>query len=158
VIRPGRWEHLPSGALLTHPAAVNGIYVADASIGNELGAAAGLLERAPVRFEIEQGVCRAVRCSDHSLDRHLTDFMHREASLDRVGLAILGTNVGLHAATGEISSDQNLPGIHLGFGATHPELTGATWNARAQLTVAAGASDVDLDGVPIVRSGRLLVS
>ena len=157
VIRPGRWEHLPSGGLVTSPTAINGVYVADASVGTEIAASMGLLDGAPVRFEIEQGVCRSVRGGDRALDRHLSDFMRREPSLDRVGLVIFGANIGIHAATGEVSSDQNLPGIHLGFGATYPEQTGAAWNARAQMTVAAGASDVDLDSVPIVRSGRLLV-
>ncbi|WP_394851148.1 hypothetical protein [Pendulispora rubella] len=157
VLRPGRWEHLPSGSLVTSPSSVSGVFVADASIGTEAGANVGLLDKAPVRFEIDQGLCRAVRCDDRSLDRHLMDFMRREASLDRVGLAILGTNIGIHAATGEVTSDQNLPGIHLGFGATYPEHTGATWSGRAQITAAASTSDVDLDGVPLVRSGRLLV-
>ncbi|WP_394825153.1 hypothetical protein [Pendulispora albinea] len=157
VIRPGRWEHLPSGGLVTSPTSIQGVYVADASVGTELGASLGSLERSAVRFEIEQGVCRAVRGGDRSLDRHLMDFMRREPSLDRVGLVIFGANIGIHAATGEVSSDQNLPGIHLGFGATYPEQTGAVWNARTQITVTSSTSDVDLDGVPVVRSGRLLL-
>jgi len=111
----------------------------------------------PVRFEIEQGVCREVRCDDRALARELMDFMRRETSLARLGLVMIGTNIGIHAATGEVTSDKNLPGVHLGFGATYPEQTGATWSARAQITAATSTSDVDLDGAPIVRSGRLLV-
>jgi aminopeptidase len=49
VVRRGRWEDLPSGQLITAPADVNGIFVADASLGGFMGASAGLLDRHPVR-------------------------------------------------------------------------------------------------------------
>jgi aminopeptidase len=157
VIRPGRWENLPSGELVTSPASVTGTYVADASVGTQLGATFGLLEKTPVRFEIEQSHCRSVRAPDMTLERHILEFMRREHNLDRVGLVILGTNVGIHAPTGEVFCDQNRPGLHLAFGSTFPEQTGATWTTRAQILVTAANANVDLDGMPLVRSGRCIV-
>jgi aminopeptidase len=157
-IRPGRWENLPTGALVTAVGDASGVFVADASLGAEIGASAGTLERTPVRFEIEGGVCKHVKCTDLALKRSIEDLLHREHDLDRVGLVILGTNIGIVRATGEICCDQNMPGLHIGFGATFPEFTGASWSSRGQLLATSSSGDVDLDGTPILRSGRYIVS
>lgn len=156
-IRPGRWENLPFGALATAVESANGVFVADASIGGEVGSTAGILERTPVRFEIENGVCKSVRCNDLSIQRSVEEVLRRERDLDRVGLVILGTNIGIGRPTGEIVCDQNIPGLHLGFGATFPESTGASWTSRGQLVATSASGDVDLDGTPLLRSGRYMV-
>jgi leucyl aminopeptidase (aminopeptidase T) len=158
VIRPGRAESLPAGELVTTPADVHGTFVADASVGGEAGAAAGLLEKAPVRFEIEAGVCKTVRSPDRGLQRSIEEFLRREHNLDRVGLVILGTNVGIVRAVGEAVCDQNVPGLHLAFGCPISDQTGASWSTRTQLTVTGASADVDLDGVPLLRSGRYIVT
>jgi aminopeptidase len=158
VIRPGRWENLPSGKLTTCPALVRGVFVADASIGGHFGEAAGLLERAPVRVEIDGGACRRVTCSDRALQREIESFLAREHNLTRVGSITLGTNVGILEPTGELIADQNLPGLHLSFGSSVPDQTGATWSTRAQLPMTCALSDVDLDGMSLLRSGRYMVT
>ena len=158
VVRPGRWENLPSGKLTTSPADVRGVFVADASVGEHFGAAAGLLARAPVRVEIEGSVCRAVRCPDRGLQREIEVHLKREHNGDRVGCVTIGTNVGLLHATGEAICDLNLPGFHIAFGTTLPEQTGAQWTSRQQLALVGAATDIDLDGVPLLRSGRFLIS
>jgi len=157
IIRPGRWENLPSGELFTCPADVNGVFVADASIGSPVGAAAGVLARNPIRLEIKGGVCRSVSCNDRILAGGVESALHSERNAERVGMVILGTNVGIRDPTGEVICDQNMPGLHLGFGATFPDQTGATWDAPTQMAVTATAGDVDLDGGPLLRNGRYLV-
>lgn len=157
IVRPGRWENLPSGELYTCPAEVNGVFVADASAGGPAGAAAGVLARTPVRVEIKASTCRSMQCADRALAQALSADIHAERNGDRVGMVVLGTNVGMHEATGEIIADQNMPGLHLGFGATFADQTGASWDAPTQLLLAATGADVDLDGVPLLRSGRYLV-
>ena len=157
IIRPGRWENLPSGELFTCPADVSGVFVADASMGSSVGAAAGVLSRNPLRFEIKGGVCRGVQCSDRILTSAVETALRSERNADRVGMVIIGTNVGIRDATGEVICDQNLPGVHIGFGATFPDQTGATWDAPTQLLATATGEDVDLDGAPLLRSGRYLV-
>src|SRR5262249_49841384 len=127
VIRPGRWENLPAGELTTTPERVHGVFVADASIGGQMGAAAGLLKNRPVRVEIEEGVCKNVACADPALRREVATFLAREAQLGRVGTITLGTNVGLLEPTGEYICDQILPGLHIAFGSVIPEVTGATF-------------------------------
>ncbi len=157
LIRPGRWENLPSGELFTCPADVNGVYVADACVGGAVGAQAGVLERTPVRFEIRGGVCRTIQCPDRLLAAGIDSALKAERHGDRVGMVILGTNVGIRDATGEVICDQNLPGLHLGFGATMSDQNGATWDSRTQLLCASRGGDVDLDGAPLLRDGRYLV-
>ena len=157
VVRPGRWEDLPSGQLITAPADVNGTFVADASIGGFAGAAAGLLERHPVRVEIEGGVCKNVHSTDLALQRSVEEFLRREHNLDRVGQISLGTNVGILQPIGELTCDQNLPGLHICFGSALSELTGGTIATRAQLAMTCAGADVDLDGSALMRSGRYMV-
>jgi leucyl aminopeptidase (aminopeptidase T) len=157
-VRPGRWENLPSGHLTTCPAFVQGVFVADASVSAHFGAVAGLLTSKPVRVEIEQSVCKSVRSADLGLQRDIEAHLRRERNGDRVGTVTLGTNVGLLAPTGELVCDLTLPGLHISFGDPLRDQTGASWTARTQLTMTAGDADVDLDGVPILRSGRYLVT
>jgi leucyl aminopeptidase (aminopeptidase T) len=157
VIRPGRWENLPAGELTAAPERVDGVFVADASIGGQMGAAAGLLKNRPVTVEIEEGVCRNVACGDTALRREVAVFLAREAQLGRVGTVTLGTNVGMLEPSGEYICDQNLPGLHIAFGSVMPEITGATFRTRAQLTMTCAGANVDLDGAPLLRNGRYII-
>ncbi|HEY1693419.1 MAG TPA: hypothetical protein VGG39_14730 [Polyangiaceae bacterium] len=157
LIRPGRWENLPGGELFTCPGDVNGVFVADASMGGALGAAAGELARSPVRVEIRGGALKAVQCVDRALASSVESHLRAERNAEKVGLVIVGTNVGMREATGEVVSDQNLPGLHVAFGATYAEQTGASWDAPMQLMMTATNADLDLDGAPVVRQGRYLV-
>lgn len=157
VIRPGRWENLPSGELMTAPAEVQGVFVADGSMGGPFGAAAGLLAKNPVKFEIALGVVRRVECSDVALQSAVEAFMRHDLYADYVGTVILGTNVGIAEPVGETLCDQNVPGLHMSLGSTFPEETAAPNRTRAQLTMTCAHADVDLDGVPLIRGGRYLV-
>jgi aminopeptidase len=157
-VRPGRWENLPAGKIHTSPARVDGVFAADASVGEHFGATAGLLTRTPVLLEIEASVCKSVRCVDRSLQREVEAHLKRDPNGDRVGTVTLGTNVGLLAPSGEIVCDLNLPGLHVSFGTPLPDQTGATWTSRSQLVTAGALADVDLDGVPLLRAGRYLVT
>jgi aminopeptidase len=156
VIRPGRWENLPSGEIVTCPAEGNGVYVADASMGGYFGQQAGLLTDKPVRLEVEGSVCKSVRCKDLGLQLAVERFLRSDIQSDRLGAIGLGTNVGITAAIGDVSCDQNMPGLTVGFGSTFREQTGASWDARTQITFTASHADVDLDGAPLLRHGRYI--
>ena len=158
VIRPGRWENLPSGELMTAPADVHGVFVADASMSSHIGQAAGLLSAKPVRFEIEHGVVRTVSCRDAQLKQDIEAFIHQDPHANRVGTIFIGTNVGITGPIGELVCDQNLPGLHLSLGTTFPEMTGAPTRTRVCLTMTGARGDVDLDGVALIRNGRYMIT
>jgi leucyl aminopeptidase (aminopeptidase T) len=157
ILRPGRWENLPSGKLFTCPGEVDGVFVADASVGGAVGAQAGALGRTPIRIEIRGGAFRGVQCVDRALAAAVDSLLRVKRNGEKVGMVVLGTNVGMRDPTGEIVSDQNMPGLHIAFGATFSEQTGAAWDAPTQLPLAGAHADVDLDGVPLLRQGRYLV-
>jgi len=156
VIRPGRWENLPSGELMTAPAHVEGTFVCDASVAGAIGDA-GLLARTPLRLEIEASVVKSFTCASSSVQRGMDAFLASDRYASHVGTIVLGTNVGLLAPIGEIVCDQNLPGLHLSLGSTYPEATGAPATTSVQLSLTTSGGDVDLDGAPLIRAGRYMV-
>ena len=158
VIRPGRWENLPSGELMTAPNDVHGVFVADGSIGGSAGQAAGLLTRSAIRFEIDHNVCKSVQCVDRQLQREVEAFMHSDPYANHVGTIVIGTNVGIVEPIGDAICDQNTPGLHLTFGSTFPDKTGAPNRTRVQLSANCAHADVDLDGVPLIRNGRYMIA
>lgn len=157
VIRPGRWENLPSGELMTAPQHASGTFVCDASLGGSFGAQAGLLARAPLRLEIEDSVVKSVTCNDPNVLRGVEAFIAQDRFSSQVGTVILGTNVGLLQPIGELVCDQNLPGLHITLGSTFPDATGAQPTTTAQLSLTSSGGDVDLDGAPLLRAGRYMV-
>lgn len=156
LIRPGRWENLPTGELLTAPASVDGVFVCDASIGGHFEHK-GILDRTPVRVEIAQGSVTRATCQDRGLQRQIDEYLRSEPDAARVGTVVIGTNVGMLTPIGEMVCDQNLPGLHLSLGNTFPDITGAEPGALSQLTLTTSGANLDLDGAQLLRAGRYLV-
>jgi leucyl aminopeptidase (aminopeptidase T) len=154
VVQPGDWINVPYGQLTSCPATVRGVYVADASMGGHLGARAGSLAHKPVKLVIEGGRVKSVECADHALRLHVERFLGEGENHDRVGGLNLGANVGIVSPAGEILHDEHMPGLHVSLGNNYRERTGATWTARGQLAFTMAESDVDLDGLPLIRRGR----
>lgn len=157
VIRPGRWENLPSGELMTAPERVHGVFICDASCGGPFGAAAGLLARTPLRLEIEENVVKHVSCAEPNVLRGIEAFLGIDRWTSHVGTIMLGTNVGLLAPIGELVCDQNLPGLHISLGSTFSDVTGGPVTTTAQLSLTSSGGDLDLDGAPLIRAGRYMV-
>jgi leucyl aminopeptidase (aminopeptidase T) len=154
VVQSGEWINVPYGQVLTSPASVRGVYVADASMGGAVGARAGSLANKPVKLVLEGGRVSRVECSDAGLRHHVERFLAEGEGHDRVGCVNLGANIGIVDPAGELLNDEHMPGLHLNLGENYRERTGATWTARGQLALTMAASDVDLDGSPIIRRGR----
>ncbi|HVY48516.1 MAG TPA: hypothetical protein VHB21_21655, partial [Minicystis sp.] len=155
-VRPGQWINVPFGAVVASPHQVNGVYVADAAVGGGPGARAGLLADKPIRLTFENGRLRGVEARDLALKRYVEAFAASGPNRDRVGLVSVGANLGILTPLGEIIHDENLPGLHVALGETFPGQSGATWTAHGQLAFAAASSDVDVDGVPLVRHARFV--
>ncbi|MFO0660362.1 MAG: hypothetical protein U0165_11110 [Polyangiaceae bacterium] len=153
-IRPGEWATLPFGSVVSSPANVNGVYVADASISGPMGTRRGLLAARPARITFENARVRKVESSDSELREHIEKFAAEGQGRDRVGMVVVGANVGLMPPVGEFIHDEHTPGVHLGLGENFASVTGATWATQGQLAFAMASADVDVDGSALIRQGR----
>ena len=158
VIRPGEKENLPGGELVTCPADASGTYVANGTLGDATGSFTGSLAKGALVLHVEGGVVKRVSGSDPLLARRIQVAMRGVTNLDRVALVSLGTNVGMTEPVGEIFVDQTLPSFHVSLGLTFPERTGASWSAESWIGFTSTASDVEVDGTPIMKAGRYLVT
>lgn len=158
IIRPGRFENLPAGHLHALPRDVSGVYVADASLDSAFtNKTPSLLGTPPVRFQLDGGRCRAITSDDAALAEAVWARMSSIEHLDRVGQIVLGTHPGLGSPIGEPIFDQCVPGLHLVFGWSNPQASGATWVAQGIIGGNAAGGDLDVDGQTLLRGGRYIV-
>ena len=156
VVTPGAWASFPAGAIYASPARVDGVFVADACVGEFFGARAGLLTDRAVRLTLEDGHVVDVEAADAELLRELHATLQLTPNSDRVGLIAIGVNPGLASPIGDAMVDQNLPGLHLGIGDPDGRSSGATWRAHTCFAACQTASSVVVDGVDVVRRGVLV--
>ena len=157
VLELGRWGTLPAGALHVTPASVDGVFVANASVGEFFGAREGLLRAKPLRLVIQDSVVVGVDApAAPALARDLGAMLRMTPESARVCLVTIGVNQSIEAATGEVSVDQNLPGLHLGIGDPTLRMPGAAWNARAAFAACQADATVDADGEILIEGGRVV--
>lgn len=156
ILDKGRWGNLPAGALYASPCGVEGIFVADASLGEYFGAREGCLLERPVHFIIEYGRVTGVRCRSLELQLEIERMLDFADNSDRVGLVALGVNFGITEPTGEALVDQNMPGLHIAIGDPAANVTGATWSARTSFAACQTASSVYVGDTAIIQRGRML--
>jgi leucyl aminopeptidase (aminopeptidase T) len=158
VVQAGKRVNLPGGEIVTSPASVDGTYVANGTLGDADGTLTRSLQNAPITLRIASSRVQAVECAaEPGLARTVLDRLHRFANLDRVGLVGFGVNVGVTAPVGDVFTDQKVPGIHLSLGETFPEKTGAAWSAKSWIALTSTGTDVDVDKLAVLRSGRYLL-
>ncbi len=157
-IPAGRSVTFPAGALYATPESVDGVFVANASVGEFFGAHAGLLLTTPVRFTLKEGrvtAAEAVHAPD--LLRDVRSMLELAPNSERVGLVAVGVNVGIHAPTGDALVDQNMPGLHLVLGDPMSRESGASWHARTQFAVCQAGGRLVIDGTLTI-DGSTIVS
>jgi len=155
VLEPGRWGNLPAGALYTSPENVDGIFVANASLGEFFGAREGLLARKPVRFTIRDSRVVRVEAQSPTLQREIEATLSFSPNSRRIGLVCIGVNVGITSAMGDPLVDQNLPGLHVAFGDPAARATGADWTAPTSFAACQSESSVLIDETIVIHRGRL---
>lgn len=157
-VAPGKRVNLPGGELVTSPDAVNGVYVADGTLGDADGQLRRDLEKTPVKLRVAASRVVAVECArEPGLARAIEDRMKRYANLDRVGLMGFGLNLGFSKPMGDVFTDQKLPGVHLSLGETFPDKTGARWTSKSWIGLTARSVDADIDKIAVLRAGRYIV-
>jgi leucyl aminopeptidase (aminopeptidase T) len=154
-VRPGETVMLPAGSIVTCPDTISGTFAATASVGEYFGAREGLLTE-PVMFELVDGrVMNVVAPGAPHLVRDIENMLHVAPNSDRVGLVVIGVNPGIGEPTGEVTVDQNRPGLHLVFGDPMAKLTGATWSARTSFAACQSSGTVRVDGLLVAEDGKL---
>jgi aminopeptidase len=156
-LAPGRWGNLPAGALCATPIDANGIFVADASLGEFFGEREGALSDKPARFMIEQSrVVRVEVPKAPALERDITAMLAVAPNSRRIGLVTVGVNAGIDAPSGEAIVDQNAPGLHVAIGDPAAFTTGADWSAPTCFGACQARASVWIDGVLVVDGGKLV--
>ncbi len=152
VLEPGRWGNLPAGALYASPAAINGTFVADASMGEWFGRREGSLGSKPVTFRIRDGHVLDVSAPE-PLRREIASLLNAAPNSSRVGLVAVGVNFAIDRPCGDPLVDQNLPGLHLSIGDPAARVTGAKWSAPTSLPICGRDATVSADGVVLIDGG-----
>lgn len=151
------WGNLPGGEVFTCPADVEGIFVCDSTLGDHFSEKYGDLTDVPLRIEIEGGKLKGAISKKHELAAEFERYCASGTNNHRVGEFALGTNIGVTHTINNMLQDEKLPGVHIAFGKTCPNQTGANWDATAHVDVIARDCDVWFDGRQIMARGRYLL-
>ena len=157
IISTQKWGNLPGGEVLTAPARVDGVYVADGVVGDYLCARYGDLERTPLAVTIEDSRIVDVRSENSDLVRDFTAYTSTDENSNRVGEFAMGTNTAISQVIGNILQDEKLPTLHVAFGHPYAEHTGAPWKSTTHIDIVGRHFDIEFDGEPIMQDGRFLI-
>jgi len=70
-----------------------------------------------------------------------------------VGEFAIGTNIGLTRLIFNLLQDEKFPGIHIAFGSSYPNKTGATWDSRTHVDGVLRRPTIYVDGEAIMTQG-----
>ncbi|MBV8063716.1 MAG: aminopeptidase [Nevskia sp.] len=150
------WGNLPGGEIFTCPASVNGVFVANATIGDHFCEKYGDLERTPLIVKVKDGRLESVYSDRRDLAEEFYDYCHSEENSDRVGEFAIGTNLSVKRFIGNMLQDEKHPGIHIAFGEPCGNLTGADWRAKTHVDLLTRGTNFWLDGVQYMADDRFL--
>jgi leucyl aminopeptidase (aminopeptidase T) len=157
IISTTKWGNLPGGEVLTAPARVDGVYVADGVVGDYLCARYGDLKRNPLSVTIENSRITDVRCDRQDLVDDFLAYTSTDENSNRVGEFAIGTNIALTDVIGNILQDEKLPTLHIAFGHPYAEHTGAKWRSTTHIDIVGRDFDIWFDGDQIMGKGRFLI-
>jgi leucyl aminopeptidase (aminopeptidase T) len=157
IISPTKWGNLPGGEVLTAPARVDGLYVADGVVGEYLCARYGDLRDNPLSVTIENSRIVDVACARPDLVADFRAYTSTDENSNRVGEFAIGTNIALTDVIGNILQDEKLPTLHIAFGHPYAEHTGAKWKSTTHIDIVGRRFDVFFDGDPVMRAGKFLI-
>jgi leucyl aminopeptidase (aminopeptidase T) len=157
IISTSKWGNLPGGEVLTAPARVDGIYVADGVVGDYLCARYGDLKGNPLSVTIENSRITDVQCARQDLVDDFLAYTSTDENSNRVGEFAIGTNIALHDVIGNILQDEKLPTLHVAFGHPYAEHTGAKWRSTTHIDIVGRHFDIWFDGDQIMGKGKFLI-
>jgi aminopeptidase len=157
IISREKWGNLPGGEVLTAPARVDGVYVADGVVGDYLCARYGDLERMPLSVTIEDSRITGIRCANRNLAEDFRAYTSTDENSDRVGEFAIGTNIAVANVIGNILQDEKLPTLHIAFGHPYAEHTGAKWSSTTHIDIVGRHFDIWFDGDQVMADGKFLI-
>ena len=157
IISTSKWGNLPGGEVLTCPARVDGVYVADGVVGEYLCARYGDLEKTPLSVTIENSRIADVRCKNRSLVDEFNAYTSTDENSNRVGEFAIGTNIALTDVIGNILQDEKIPTLHVAFGHPYSEHTGAKWRSTTHIDIVGRRFDIWFDGDQVMAKSKFLI-
>jgi aminopeptidase len=157
IISTSKWGNLPGGEVLTAPARVDGVYVADGVVGDYLCARYGDLKDNPLTVTIENSRIVGLACKRQDLVDDFRAYTSTDENSDRVGEFAMGTNIAIHDVIGNILQDEKLPTLHIAFGHPYTEHTGAKWRSTTHIDIVGRHFDIWFDGDQIMAAGKFLI-
>jgi leucyl aminopeptidase (aminopeptidase T) len=157
IISSAKWGNLPGGEVLTSPASVDGVYVADGVVGDYLCARYGDLQKNPLTVTIANSRIVDVACDRADLVEEFRAYTATDENSDRVGELAMGTNIALSHVIGNILQDEKLPTLHVAFGHPYAEHTGAQWRSTTHIDIVGRQFDVWFDEEQVMERGRFLI-
>jgi aminopeptidase len=157
IISTSKWGNLPGGEVLTAPARVDGVYVADGVVGDYLCARYGDLKDNPLTVTIENSRIVGLACKRQDLVDDFRAYTSTDENSDRVGEFAMGTNIAIHDVIGNILQDEKLPTLHIAFGHPYTEHTGAKWRSTTHIDNVGRHIDIWFDGDQIMAAGKFLI-
>jgi leucyl aminopeptidase (aminopeptidase T) len=157
IISTAKWGNLPGGEVLTAPARVDGVYVADGVVGEYLCARYGDLERTPLSVTIENSRIAEIRCANQDLVNDFQAYTSTDENSNRVGEFAIGTNTAISQVIGNILQDEKLPTLHLAFGHPYTEHTGADWSSTTHIDIVGRHFDIWFDDDQVMADGKFLI-
>lgn len=157
IISNDYWSNLPGGEVWTVPDSVNGTFVVDGAVGDYLCPKYGYIGETPLTLEIENGYLTDAQCADPNLLEDFLSYCRTTTNSDRVGEFAIGTNIGVSQMIGNLLQDEKVPGVHIAFGNTCQNLTGASWTCPTHIDAISRRCDVWADDVQIMADGQFLI-
>ncbi|HEX2987585.1 MAG TPA: aminopeptidase [Chloroflexota bacterium] len=148
----GEWGNLPEGETFTCPLDAEGVIAADV-LGDYFSRKYGVLDT-PVIFMLSQGRVVGVRHDNKVLENELRGYLATGENSDRVGEFAIGANLWVKRLSGNLLQDEKIPGVHVAFGDSYPEETGAKWAARTHVDVIPTECTIEVDGRMLMQDGR----
>ncbi len=157
IIATTKWGNLPGGEVLTAPARVDGVYVADGVVGEYLCARYGDLKNTPLSVTIEDSRITEIRCANQDLVDDFRAYTSTDENSNRVGEFAIGTNIALDDIIGNILQDEKLPTLHIAFGHPYSEHTGAKWRSSTHIDIVGRRFDIWFDDDQVMAEGKFLI-
>jgi len=157
IISTTKWGNLPGGEVLTAPARVDGVYVADGVIGEFLCARYGNLRETPLFVTIEDSRITELRSINQDLVNDFRAYTSADENSNRVGEFAIGTNIAIEEVIGNILQDEKLPTLHIAFGHPYAEHTGAPWSSTTHIDIVGPRFDIWFDDDQVMAEGKFLI-